>query len=133
MKSIDVFSCLGCHAIGFERAGIETTAFCEINPFRRAELAKRFPGKKIYWLGDHGGYVKSLYEKSALEDLLWNLADAAMSVTHHDIPRKKKRPALVKRRAKINSERFFQCPTARHALRRQAPAHQFKYFLFHFL
>ena len=48
MKALDVFSCLGCHAIGFERAGIQTATFCEINPFRRAELAKRFPGKKIY-------------------------------------------------------------------------------------
>ena len=48
MRSVDVFSCIGCHAIGLGRAGIETTAFCEINPFRRAELAKRFPGKKIY-------------------------------------------------------------------------------------
>ena len=47
MRSVDVFSCIGCHAIGLGRAGIETTAFCEINPFRRAELAKRFPGKKI--------------------------------------------------------------------------------------
>ena len=43
MRSVDVFSCIGCHAIGLGRAGIETTAFCEINPFRRAELAKRFP------------------------------------------------------------------------------------------
>lgn len=48
MKALDVFSCLGCHAIGFARAGIETTAFCEINAFRRGELAKRFTGKKIY-------------------------------------------------------------------------------------
>jgi site-specific DNA-cytosine methylase len=48
VRSLDVFSCLGCHAIGFQRAGIETATFCEINPFRRAELIKRFPGKKIY-------------------------------------------------------------------------------------
>lgn len=48
MRSLDVFSCIGCHAIGLERAGIETTAFCEINAFRRIEIAKRFPGKRIY-------------------------------------------------------------------------------------
>lgn len=50
LRSLDVFSCIGCHAIGFERAGIETVAFCEINPFRRAELCKRFPayGLRIY-------------------------------------------------------------------------------------
>jgi site-specific DNA-cytosine methylase len=48
VKSLDLFSCIGCHAIGFERAGIETAAFCEVNPFRRAALAARFPGVKIY-------------------------------------------------------------------------------------
>jgi len=48
MKSLDVFSCLGCHAIGLERAGIETSAFCEINPFRREVLASSFPGRTIY-------------------------------------------------------------------------------------
>ena len=48
MKALDLFSCIGCHAIGLERAGIETEAFCEINPIRREILAKRFPGKKIH-------------------------------------------------------------------------------------
>lgn len=48
MKSLDLFSCIGCHAIGFERAGIETVAFCESNPSRRDALAARFPGKPIY-------------------------------------------------------------------------------------
>jgi site-specific DNA-cytosine methylase len=48
MKSLDVFSCIGCHAIGFERAGIETAAFCEINPFRQSEISRRFPGKRVY-------------------------------------------------------------------------------------
>ncbi len=31
MKSPALFSCIGCQAIGFARAGIETVAFCEIN------------------------------------------------------------------------------------------------------
>jgi DNA (cytosine-5)-methyltransferase 1 len=48
MKSLDLFSCIGCHAIGFERAGIGTVAFCENNPSRRETLAARFPGKPIY-------------------------------------------------------------------------------------
>lgn len=48
MRALDLFSCIGCHAVGFDRAGIETVAFCEINPVRRAELARRFPGKRIY-------------------------------------------------------------------------------------
>lgn len=48
MKSLDLFSCLGCHAIGFARAGIETISFCENRPERRAEIAKLFPTVKIY-------------------------------------------------------------------------------------
>lgn len=48
MKSLDLFSCIGCHAIGFERAGIETVAFCEFNETRRQELAQQFPGIPIY-------------------------------------------------------------------------------------
>lgn len=43
MKALDLFSCVGGHAIGFHRAGIETAAFCEINPVRRAILARHFP------------------------------------------------------------------------------------------
>jgi DNA (cytosine-5)-methyltransferase 1 len=48
MKSLDLFSCIGCHAIGFKRAGIETVAFCEANETRRGELAHQFPGIPIY-------------------------------------------------------------------------------------
>jgi site-specific DNA-cytosine methylase len=48
MKALDLFSCIGCHAIGFDRAGIETMAFCEARPERRAELAERFPEIDIY-------------------------------------------------------------------------------------
>lgn len=48
MRSLDLFSCIGCHAIGFERAGIRTEAFCEINPWRRARIADRFPRTPIY-------------------------------------------------------------------------------------
>lgn len=49
MKALDLFSCIGCHAIGFERAGIETLAFCEINPFRRNKIARRFPGRILHF------------------------------------------------------------------------------------
>ncbi len=48
MRSLDVFSCIGCHAIGFERAGIETVALCEVNPWRRDRLKERWPGVPIY-------------------------------------------------------------------------------------
>lgn len=43
MQSIDLFSCVGCHALGFRRAGIETIRFVEINPARREVLRSHFP------------------------------------------------------------------------------------------
>ena len=48
MRSLDLFSCVGNHALGFARAGIETAAFCEINPWRRERLAEQFPTTPIY-------------------------------------------------------------------------------------
>lgn len=48
MMSLDLFSCVGCHALGFARAGIDTAALCESNPWRRSRLAEQFPGKMIY-------------------------------------------------------------------------------------
>lgn len=48
MRSLDLFSCIGCHAEGMHRAGIGTVALCEINEWRRGELARRFPGVPIH-------------------------------------------------------------------------------------
>jgi site-specific DNA-cytosine methylase len=48
MKAIDLFSCIGCHAIGFERAGIRTIQFCEVDPWRRKKIAAWFPGIPIH-------------------------------------------------------------------------------------
>lgn len=48
MKALDLFSCIGCHAIGFDRAGIETIGFCEINPWRRERIAAAYPGTPIH-------------------------------------------------------------------------------------
>lgn len=48
LTACDLFSNIGCHAIGFHRAGIRTVAFCEVDPFRRGILAKRFPGVPIH-------------------------------------------------------------------------------------
>lgn len=48
MRSLDLFSCIGCHALGFQRAGIETVAMCESNPWRRDVLARNFKGIPIY-------------------------------------------------------------------------------------
>lgn len=48
MTSLDLFSCIGCHALGMARAGIETVALCEFEPARRRVLEIEFPGKMIY-------------------------------------------------------------------------------------
>jgi hypothetical protein len=49
MRVLDVFSCIGFHALGMARAGeFETVAFCEFNPRRRQELARLYPGIPIY-------------------------------------------------------------------------------------
>lgn len=48
LTSIDLFSCIGCHALGVRRAGIRVTQLCEINEHRRAVLARRFPGVPIH-------------------------------------------------------------------------------------
>jgi site-specific DNA-cytosine methylase len=49
VRVLDLFSCIGAHAVGLERVGgFTTAAFCESNPFRRAELARRFPEVPIH-------------------------------------------------------------------------------------
>jgi DNA (cytosine-5)-methyltransferase 1 len=48
MRALDLFSCVGCHARGFERAGFETVALCELNPWRRARLREQWPDTPIY-------------------------------------------------------------------------------------
>lgn len=47
MLSLDLFSCIGCHAIGFERAGIKTIGLCEIDSWRREKLRERFPNTRM--------------------------------------------------------------------------------------
>ena len=48
LKSLDLFSCIGCHAIGFERAGIGTAALCEAHEWRRYRLREQFPDTEIF-------------------------------------------------------------------------------------
>lgn len=48
MRSLDLFSCVGGHALGLHAAGgFQTVRFVEINPFRRAILARHFPDVPI--------------------------------------------------------------------------------------
>lgn len=42
MRVLDVFSCIGCHAMGMQRSGHEVVALCEKNPWRRALLERAF-------------------------------------------------------------------------------------------
>lgn len=48
MKHLDLFSGIGGFALAARWAGIETVAFCEIEPFPRKVLEKNFPGIPIH-------------------------------------------------------------------------------------
>lgn len=48
MKVLDLFSGIGGFSLGLERAGFETVAFCEPNPFCQAILKKHWPNVPVY-------------------------------------------------------------------------------------
>ncbi|WP_020184789.1 DNA cytosine methyltransferase [Methylopila sp. 73B] len=49
MKVIDVFFCIGFHAMGLQRSGsFEIVALCESNPRRQQELARLHPGVPLH-------------------------------------------------------------------------------------
>ena len=48
MKVLDLFSGIGGFSLGLERAGMETIAFCEIDPFCQRVLRKHWPDVPIY-------------------------------------------------------------------------------------
>jgi DNA (cytosine-5)-methyltransferase 1 len=48
LKVIDCFAGIGGFSLGLERAGFETVAFCEIEPYCQKVLAKHWPEVPIY-------------------------------------------------------------------------------------
>jgi DNA (cytosine-5)-methyltransferase 1 len=49
MRVLDLFSGIGGFSLGLERTGgFRTVAFCEVDPFCRAVLAKHWPGVRCY-------------------------------------------------------------------------------------
>jgi len=48
MKVLDLFSGIGGFSLGLERAGFETIAFCEIEPYCQKVLKKHWPDIPIY-------------------------------------------------------------------------------------
>ena len=48
MRVLDLFSGIGGFSLGLERAGMETIAFCEIEPFCQKVLRKHWPDVPIY-------------------------------------------------------------------------------------
>lgn len=48
LKVLDLFSGIGGFSLGLDRAGFETVAFCEIDPFCRRVLAKHWPNVRQY-------------------------------------------------------------------------------------
>ena len=48
MRVLDLFSGIGGFSLGLERAGMQTVAFCEIEPYCRAVLRKHWPNVPCY-------------------------------------------------------------------------------------
>ncbi len=48
MRILDLFSGIGGFSLGLERAGMETVAFCETDPYARKVLKKHWPDVPIY-------------------------------------------------------------------------------------
>ena len=48
MRVLDLFAGIGGFTLGLERAGFETVAFCEIEPYAQKVLNKNWPGVKLY-------------------------------------------------------------------------------------
>lgn len=66
MRVLDLFSGIGGFSLAARWAGMETVAFCEIDPFCQKVLKKNFPGVKIY--DDIRTLTKEKLEKDGVID-----------------------------------------------------------------
>lgn len=64
MNVLDLFSGIGGFSLGLERAGMRTIAFCEVERYCRAVLAKRWPGVPIY------GDIRELHLSRGFADVI---------------------------------------------------------------
>jgi DNA (cytosine-5)-methyltransferase 1 len=48
VRVLDLFSGIGAFSLGLEQTGMKTVAFCEIDPYCRAVLKKRWPGVPLF-------------------------------------------------------------------------------------
>ena len=64
MNVLDLFSGIGGFSLGLERAGMRTVAFCEVDPYCRAVIAKHWPGVPVF------GDIRAL---TADSDCEWQL------------------------------------------------------------
>jgi DNA (cytosine-5)-methyltransferase 1 len=73
LNVLDLFSGIGGFSLGLERAGMRTVAFCEIDPFCRAILAKNWPDVPVH--GDvcalRGIPLSGLVNRRPAEGPLW--------------------------------------------------------------
>ncbi len=61
LRVLDIFSGIGGLSLGLDRAGMETVAFCEIDPFCRKVLEKHWPGVPIF------NDIKTLHKETLIE------------------------------------------------------------------
>ena len=65
MRLLDLFSGIGGFSLGLERAGFRTVAFCEVEPYCRAVLAKHWPAVPVF--GDVRTLSAELLELCGIE------------------------------------------------------------------